>query len=97
MNLLYLPWLEFSIAATLLGAPFVSRLRDPGRAYRWAVAFIGVTFACAFLAWLAFYVGVTPEQTRRWSLQPRLFGRQVFALDELEPPRWCRRSPCSIC
>lgn len=86
MNILYLPWLELSIASTLLGVPVVSRLRDPGRAYRWGLAFIGVTFACAFLAWLAFYVGVTPEMTWRWSVQPRLFGRIVFAMDGLSAP-----------
>ncbi len=86
MNFLQLPWLEFSIAATLVGSPFVSRIRDPFRAYRWGMAFIGVSFACAFLAWLAFYVGVTPEQTLPWSVQPRLFGRLVFAVDGLSAP-----------
>ncbi len=86
MNPLHLPWLEASIAATLVGSVFVSRTRDPERAYRWGVSFLVVTFGCAFLAWLAFYVGVTPDQARRWSFQPRLFGRQVFALDELSAP-----------
>lgn len=86
MNPLHLPWLEVAIAATLVGSAFVSRLRDPGRAYRWGLAFLGVSFACCFLAWLAFYVGVTPDQTLRWSLQPRLFGRRILDLDELSAP-----------
>jgi NADH-quinone oxidoreductase subunit M len=86
MNPLSLPWLDLSIASTLIGAPFVSRLRDPERAYRWGVAFLFASFFCAFLAWLGFYVGVTPEQIARWSIQPRLFGRQVFALDQLCAP-----------
>ncbi|HEY2436661.1 MAG TPA: proton-conducting transporter membrane subunit, partial [Solirubrobacteraceae bacterium] len=86
MNPLHLPWLEFSVAATLVGSPFVSRIRDPNRAYQWGLAFIGVSFACSFFAWLAFHVGVTPEQTISWSVQPRLFGRIVFALDGLSAP-----------
>ena len=85
MNPLHLPWLEFAVAATLVGSPAVSRMRDPDRAYRWGMAFVAATFACAFLAWLAFYVGVTPDQIR-YSVQPRLFGRRVFELDELSAP-----------
>ena len=50
MNPLNLPWLEFCFAATLVGVPFVSRLRDPERAYRWGVAFLVASFSCAFLA-----------------------------------------------
>src|SRR5437764_10047105 len=86
MNLLHLPWLELSIAATLIGSPIVSGLRNPYRAYRWGMAFIGTSFACAFLAWLAFYLGVTAEQTRRWSLQDYYLGKQYLALDELSAP-----------
>lgn len=86
MNPLQLPWLEASIAAALVGAPFVSRLRNPDRAYRWGVAFIGVSFVCAFFAWLAFSAGIGPDQLRGWSVQPRLFGRIIFALDELSAP-----------
>ena len=41
MNLLHLPWLEFAIAAGLIGSPIVSRLRDPNRAYRWGLVFTG--------------------------------------------------------
>jgi NADH-quinone oxidoreductase subunit M len=86
MNPLHLPWLEYAIAVPLVGSAFVSRLREPIRAYRWGVTFLGISFAFTFLAWLAFYLGVTPEQTRPWSIQPRLFGRQLFALDELTAP-----------
>jgi NADH-quinone oxidoreductase subunit M len=86
MNPLHLPWLELSIVVALLGALFVSRLREPGRASRWGIAFTAASFACAFLAWLAFYVGTPFEPTRRWSYQPALFGRQLFALDELTAP-----------
>ncbi|AGA29210.1 proton-conducting transporter transmembrane domain-containing protein [Singulisphaera acidiphila] len=86
MNILHLPWLELAIALTLIGSPFVSRLRNPNRAYQWGLFFTGFSFACTLLAWLAFYGGVTPEMLRRWSIQPTLFGRQVLGMDELSAP-----------
>ena len=86
MNLLHLPWLELAIAVGLIGSPLVSRLRDPGRAFRWGLTFTGTSFGCAFLAWLTFALGTPPELTRPWSVQPALFGRQVFVLDELNAP-----------
>ncbi|MBV8676433.1 MAG: hypothetical protein JO355_04590, partial [Planctomycetaceae bacterium] len=57
MNLLHLPWLELAIAVGLIGSPLVSRLRDPGRAFRWGLTFTGTSFGCAFLAWLTFALG----------------------------------------
>ena len=57
MNLFHLPWLEFAIAAGLIGSPIVSRLRDPNRAYRWGLLFTGISFASALLAWLVFSLG----------------------------------------
>ena len=86
MNLLHLPWLELAIAITFLGSLCVSRVRNPERAYRWSVAIIGGSFGCTALAWLAFYVGTPPESLARYSIQPALFGRQIFALDELNAP-----------
>jgi NADH-quinone oxidoreductase subunit M len=86
MNLRNLPWLELAIALTLLGSPCISRVRNPDRAYRWSVAIIGASFGCTVLAWLAFYVGVPTESLVRFSIQPSLFGRQIFMLDELNAP-----------
>ena len=86
MNLLNLPWLELAIALALVGSPAVSRLRDPHRASRWGVTLTGLSFGCAFLAWLSFYVGTPLEPMLKWSIQPALFGRQIFALDELNAP-----------
>ena len=70
----------------MIGAPFVSRLREPHRAYRWGVGFTGASFVCAFLAWLGFYIGTPTAISQRWSIQPALFGRQIFSLDELNAP-----------
>jgi NADH-quinone oxidoreductase subunit M len=86
MNLLNLPWLELAIAIALIGSPSISRLRDPNRAFRWGLTFTGLSFACTLLAWLAFYLGIPAEQPRPWSVQPYLFGRQLFGLDELSAP-----------
>jgi NADH-quinone oxidoreductase subunit M len=84
MNVLNLPWLEIAFAVALVGAPTVSRFRDPHRAYRLGITFTGASFACTFLAWLAFYVGMPSESLR--SVQPALFGRTLFLLDELNAP-----------
>jgi NADH-quinone oxidoreductase subunit M len=86
MNLLHLPWLEIAIAITLIGPPCLSRLRVTERVYRWSVVLIGTTFACTALAWLAFYVEVPAKALVRFSIQPALFGRQLFVLDELNAP-----------
>src|SRR5262249_11661829 len=86
MNLLQLPWLEFAIGASLLGSPIVSLLRNPTQAYRWGVAFTGTSFGCALLEGVAFALGIPPEPTGLWSIQMQLFGRRIFALDEVNAP-----------
>jgi NADH-quinone oxidoreductase subunit M len=86
VNLLHLPWLELAIGMGLIGSPCISRLRDPARAFRWGLGFTGLSFACALLAWLVVMLGIPPELTQRYSVQPYLFGRQIFALDELSAP-----------
>ncbi len=86
MNLLHLPWNELAIASAAIGSPFVSRLRDPHRAYRWGLAFTGLSLICTIVAWLVFDFSVPSEVTQPWSLQHRLLGRQIFVLDELNAP-----------
>src|SRR5579872_6499012 len=86
MNLLQLPWLELAIGTAMSGSAFVSRLRDPNRAYRWGLAFMGTSFICTLSAWLAFYIGIPNDDIAHHSFQPRLFGRMLFSLDELSAP-----------
>ena len=86
MNLQTVPWLELAILSAMVGSPLVSLMRDPRQAYHWAMACTGLAFLCSFLAWLNFYVGVPAELSARWSIQPRLFGRTLFLLDELSAP-----------
>ena len=86
MRFLELPWLEFSIATTLIGALWVSQIREPYRAARMGLVFTGVAFVFAFLAWLDYYVGVDADSISRAGLEPYIFGREVFVLDELSAP-----------
>ena len=86
MNPLSLPWLEASIVVTLLGSLWVGRLREPIQAYRWGLSFTGIAFSLTFLAWLGFYLRIPAEQGLAYSAQHYFFGRQFFALDELNAP-----------
>ncbi len=86
MNVLHVPWLDLAIALALIGSPIVSRLRNPNQVNRWVVWFTGLAFFCTSMAWLAYYLGATTEEVLRYSVQPRLFGRPVFYLDELNAP-----------
>ncbi len=70
----------------MLGSLWVSRLREPIRAYRWGLAFTGAAFVCTLLAWLGFYLRIPVEPGLALSPQYHLFGRQIFALDELNAP-----------
>jgi NADH-quinone oxidoreductase subunit M len=86
MNPLRLPWLELAIVVALSGSAFISRLRQPRRAYRWGVAFTGTSFVFSVLAWLSFSSGDLAAASPRDSAQLVPFGRQLFALDELSAP-----------
>lgn len=86
MRFLEVPWLDFSIAATLIGALWVSQIREPYRAARMGLVFTGIAFVFAFLAWLGYYVGVDADSISRASLEPYIFGREVLVLDELSAP-----------
>jgi NADH-quinone oxidoreductase subunit M len=86
MNPSQLPWLELALFVTLVGTAFVSRLRQPERAYQWGVAFTGAALICSLLAWLSFYLGGLAARSPSYSIQRLFWGRQVFALDELSAP-----------
>jgi NADH-quinone oxidoreductase subunit M len=79
-----IPWLEVGVAVALLGSLWVSPLREPIRAFRWGLVFTGATLGCALLAWFAHEAGMPPDGA--WSVQPALFGRQLFAVDALTAP-----------
>lgn len=86
MSILQLPWLDYSLLIALFGSLFVSRQREPARAYSRGVAFTAATLACTVLAWLGFYLGVPLDAGLSLSPQHLLLKRQLFALDELNAP-----------
>jgi NADH-quinone oxidoreductase subunit M len=86
MNVLALPWLDITMIVALIGALGVSRQRAPLSAHRSALIFTGLAFFSAVMAWLGYYLGTPSSQVLRWSVQGLLFGRQIFALDELSAP-----------
>ena len=81
-----LPWNEISIIVPLIGALFVSRIRDPNLACRCCLVFAAATFGCTFLTWLGFYIRHSVNVTPRWELMRELFGRQFFTVDNLSAP-----------
>ena len=86
MNILQIPWLDYALLITLTGSLWVSRQREPARAYYSGLAFTGTALAFTILAWLGFYLRIPPEAGLPLSPQHLLLGRQVFALDELNAP-----------
>jgi NADH-quinone oxidoreductase subunit M len=85
MNFLQLPWLELAFVFSLLGALWVSQIREPYRAARYGLVFTGAVFGCAMVAWLAFAVGA-PREADNPSLQMRLFNRTLFEVDAFNAP-----------
>ncbi len=86
MNPAQIPWLELAIAVAAVGSLLTSRHRQPGRAYRWGVAFTGASFVCSVLAWLSFSFRDPAPASPIYSIQTPLFGRQLFLLDNLSAP-----------
>lgn len=80
------PWLELSVAVPLAGAVWVGRVRNPVAASRWCLAFAGLTLACTLLAWAGQHTGAAPNGVGPWDVLPRVFGRQVLAIDVLSAP-----------
>jgi NADH-quinone oxidoreductase subunit M len=78
-----IPWLELALVVALIGSVWVSCLREPIRAFRWGLGFTGATLGCAILTWLAYALHPAGQA---WSAQPALFGRQLFAVDQLTAP-----------
>lgn len=86
MTELHLPWLEMAVLIPLLGAVWVGRVRDADVLRKLSVLITGVTLFCTIGAVLDFtYVGVT-QAGDRFQILSRIFGREVFALDELSAP-----------
>lgn len=81
-----LPWLELAIVVALLGALWVSQLRNPLTAWTWGLFFTGASFVCTILACWGFYVCRMYELDDSWSLESYFFGRHFLDIDELNAP-----------
>ena len=64
----------------------VNRLRDPIQARTWSVVVSGLTLMSAFAAWEDFGLLNAKEADDAWHLLSRLFGREVFVIDQLSAP-----------
>src|SRR5437667_390848 len=85
MNFWSISWLEYAIAIPLIGFLWVSRIRDPYRAAGWGIGFMALALICSLLSCIGWYTGYSVSENL-WSLQPKLFGRMIFAVDELSAP-----------
>src|SRR5262245_18996349 len=86
MSILSLPWLEYAIGISLLGALVITRVKQPERAYRLGVAFTATATLFSTLACLAFYEDRAPGDAAIGSVPPYLFGRTSFRMDGLSAP-----------
>jgi NADH-quinone oxidoreductase subunit M len=86
MTPLHAPWLVLSIAIPLVGAMWVSRLRDAQRAQRHSIALKGAALLCALAAWQDFGVLQALEARDRWDPLGALLGAPLLVIDELSAP-----------
>jgi len=86
MTELHLPWLEISIVLPLLGAAWVSRVRDAELARRVCLVFATLTFLCAVGEWQDFDFLHVPEADDRGHFLTWLFGHPVLVIDQLSAP-----------
>ncbi len=86
MNYFAIPWLELTVLIPLVGTGWAWRCRDFHSGSRLGFVFSAATLSCAILACLGHQIGASPRGTTAWDLLPRLFGRQVLAIDELSAP-----------
>lgn len=83
---LHLPWLELAVAAPLVGAVWVWRLRDAEAARRHCIAITAITLLLAFGAWRDFETLRATQAHDRWDALTTLFGREIFTIDERSAP-----------
>ncbi len=97
MSELHLPWLEAAVLIPLVGAIWVSRLRNHNAMRIQSAVFSGITFLCTVGAWQDFDWLHASQADDRWHLLAGLVGREVFVIDQLSGFRCCRCWPCCSC
>ena len=86
MTELDFPFIEFAIVAPLIGAAWVRRISDPYLARTWTLFFAGLALISATGEWVDFALLHAIEAEDRWHLTSRLFGRELFVVDQLSAP-----------
>jgi NADH-quinone oxidoreductase subunit M len=84
MNLFTVPWIELAVVLALAGALVVSRIREPIHAFRWGLVFTALVLLGTASSWLTLSQGRADEPGL--SVQPYLFGRTIFVVDNLAAP-----------
>lgn len=86
MTELHLPWLELSVLVPVVGAIWVSLLKNRDRARIVCTTVCAVTLVCAIGEWLDFAMLGTFEAHDHWDLVQSIFHHDVFVIDELSAP-----------
>ena len=86
MHELHFPWIEVAILLPLLGAAWVSQIRDPIVARWHCLVFAALAFLSAQAEAQDFYSLHSYQATDHWHLMTKLIGRELFEIDELSVP-----------
>ena len=91
MNELHFPWLESSVLLALVGAIWVSRLRDPFVASRHSLVFNVLVLLTSVGAWIDYELinpaGRVPSDAQDlWNPLTEFVGRPIFVIDQLSAP-----------
>jgi NADH-quinone oxidoreductase subunit M len=83
---LHFPWMEGSILIPLLGAVYVSLLRDSEQARRISIGLCAMSLLCAAGEWIDFTRMDVYEAHDSWDVLRIIFHEDVFVIDELTAP-----------
>jgi NADH-quinone oxidoreductase subunit M len=83
---LRLPWLELSIMIPLVGALFVTGIKNSNLSRRVCLAVCGVTLLFATGEWIDFSSLQTFEAHDHWDVIEWVFHKDIFVIDELNAP-----------
>lgn len=83
---LHLPWLELSVFLPLLGAIWVSRIRNRDQARTHTIVICLLALICTTGEWFDFALLNAFEAHDHWDVFQYVFHRDVFVIDELSAP-----------
>lgn len=83
---LHFPWLELSLVSLIIGAIWVSRLRDSQVAMRWSLISSGIALLGTIGAWQDFAMLETFEAHDLWNLVADFAGDDIVVIDEFSAP-----------